>query len=116
MVKTILRMEGLAVLLASTWLYYFRIDETWWLFPLLLLVPNAFMLGYAKSKRIGAIIYNLGHTYIPALAVIIGGTLMDSTLIASLGVIIAAHNRADRASLHGLKYSTHFKDTHLNRL
>ena len=116
MVKVILRLEGLAVLLGSIWFFFIEIDAVWWLFPLLLLVPNLSMIGYVKDTRLGAITYDLMHTYILAVAVITAGVMTDNTLTISLGLILSSHIGMDRALEYGLKYPTHFKNTHFQRV
>jgi hypothetical protein len=64
----ILRSEGLVLLVAALATYFAGLDQPWWLVPLLLLVPDAFMAGYAKSRRAGAWLYNFAHSYpAPAL-------------------------------------------------
>ncbi|KKB35215.1 hypothetical protein QY97_01956 [Bacillus thermotolerans] len=37
-------------------------------------------------------------------------------MVLAVGLIWSAHIGMDRAIGYGLKYSTHFKDTHLNRV
>ncbi|MCW2851992.1 MAG: hypothetical protein JWM84_1656, partial [Nocardioides sp.] len=52
------------MLLAAALVGYFAVlDEPWWLVPLLLFVPDVFMVGYARSSRAGAAMYNAAHSY-----------------------------------------------------
>ena len=115
MVKNILRLEGLAVFLAS--LYFFnQISGDWFLFVLLIIVPDISMIGYLKDKKLGSITYNLVHNYVLALAVIFYGILANSDLVTSLGLILSAHIGTDRLVNYGLKYPSNFKDTHINKV
>jgi hypothetical protein len=63
----LLRLEGATVLVSSLLLYGMH-GGNWWLFVLLLLVPDLSALGYLAGNRIGARCYNFVHTYpLPAL-------------------------------------------------
>ena len=116
MVRIILRLEGLTALSLAIGLYFFYAEASWILLAALILVPDISMLGYVRNTRLGAITYNLGHNYILAVAVSMSGVLLDNSLTTSLGLILVAHIGMDRAMEYGLKYTTHFKDTHLSRL
>ena len=91
-------------------LAFFRLDG------LALLIPDIFMLGYARSTRFGALIYNIGHSYaLPALSVIYGWR-SSHLLFLGVGLIWFAHIGMDRAAGFGLKYDENFKSTHLGNL
>jgi hypothetical protein len=112
----ILRSEGLVLLVAALATYFAGLEEPWWLVPLLLFVPDVFMAGYAKSRRAGALLYNLAHSY-PAPAVLgLLATLTDEPLWQGVALVWLAHIGMDRALGYGLKYETDFKDTHLGRI
>jgi uncharacterized protein DUF4260 len=112
----ILRSEGMVLLVAALATYFVGLDEPWWLVPLLLFVPDAFMVGYAKSSRAGAWLYNFAHSY-PAPAVLGSlATVADEPLWQGVALIWFAHIGMDRSMGYGLKYETDFKDTHLGRI
>ena len=112
----ILRSEGLVLLVAALATYFAGLDEPWWLVPLLLFVPDAFMVGYAKSNRVGALLYNFAHSY-PAPAVLGAlATVADEPLWQGVALVWFAHIGMDRALGYGLKYETDFRDTHLGRI
>ena len=112
----ILRSEGLVLFAVALAGYFAGLDEPWWLVPLLLFVPDAFMVGYAKSHRAGAMLYNFAHSY-PAPAVLgIVASLAGETLWQGVALVWFAHIGMDRAMGYGLKYETDFKDTHLGRI
>ncbi len=115
MPRLLLRLEG-AVIFAAATLLYFHGDHAWWLYILLALAPDLAMLGYAAGPRVGAIAYDVVHTY--ALPVALGavGVVADSEAAVAVGLIWIAHIGADRALGYGLKYPSGFKDTHLQRV
>ena len=114
-VRNVLRIEGVAVAVASVMLYYHHAGG-WLMFVLLFLFPDLFMLGYLAGPRVGAVAYNLVHVYISPLVLGAVGVLFDVPLAVALALIWTAHIGFDRALGYGLKYATAFGDTHLGRL
>ncbi len=110
-----LRVEGAAVLVAALVLY-FDLGYEWWLLVLLLLAPDLSMLGFLAGQRVGAASYDIAHLEALPLALAVGGYLSDSDVAVKLALIWLAHIGMDRAVGYGLKYPTHFKDTHLQRV
>jgi hypothetical protein len=55
--RLLLHLEGLTVFLAAIALYITQIQGAWWLFLLLLFLPDISMLGYALNPKLGAITY-----------------------------------------------------------
>jgi hypothetical protein len=110
--KAILRLEG-AAMLACASAAYSQVGQGWRLFALLFLVPDLSMLGYLAGRRIGAVSYNIGHSYL--LPVSLGGLglLLSQHLIVALSLIWIAHIGFDRMLGYGLKYPTAFGHTHL---
>jgi len=115
MVKNILRFEGVLFFLISLYLFHLR-DQSWLIFILLLFTPDISMIGYLKDKKIGAVIYNVGHNYILAIILVILANLTPYDWMVTIGIILFAHVSLDRALGFGLKYSTDFKDTHIQRV
>lgn len=111
----ILRIEGAAMLAGSVLLYWTN-GGSWWLFGLLLLVPDVSMVGYLVGPRIGAVLYNVFHSYPLPAAMGIVGLLAGTPLIVSVALVWFAHIGMDRLMGYGLKYPTDFKDTHLQRV
>jgi hypothetical protein len=114
----ILRLEGLALALACLWLYGPIFHQSWWLFLLLVLVPDLSMLGYLAGPKVGAALYNAVHSWVTFVVLIFlafypGG---GDPFWLSLPFILGAHIGIDRALGFGLKHRTGFKDTHLGRL
>lgn len=104
------RLEGLAALALGI-VAYGWLGQSWVIFAVLFLVPDFTMLGYLRSARFGALIYNLGHTYAaPALLALVG--LVVGPLAYGLAAIWVAHIGADRLLGYGLKLES-FEATHL---
>jgi hypothetical protein len=113
--RVLLRFEG-AVLFAASIAVFALQGQAWWLYPALLLVPDVFMLGYLRTTKLGAITYNLGHSY-PAAAVLgLVGFVFSSPLTIAIAAIWFGHIGWDRMFGYGLKYATSFKHTHLGHL
>lgn len=108
-----LRVEGLVVLLFAAWLYA-EGDFSWVLFAALFFVPDVSFAGYLAGPRAGAVVYNVGHSYVGPLALALGSIAAGRT--PELALIWAAHIGFDRALGYGLKYPSGFGDTHLGRI
>ena len=111
----ILHGEGLAVLALSVYFYSYN-QFNWWLFILLLFAPDLSMVGYLLNSKIGAWIYNLFHTYMFSIAILLLAIVLVNQTLLAIALIWSAHIGLDRVLGFGLKYPTEFKDTHLNRV
>jgi Domain of unknown function (DUF4260) len=110
-----LRSEGLVLVGLSVFLYAW-IDESWLLFALLLLAPDFSIVGYAAGPRVGAISYNIAHTYLIPASLIVAGVAGGVPTVLAVGLIWFAHIGLDRLLGYGLKQPTGFRDTHLGRI
>jgi hypothetical protein len=110
-----LRVEGGLFFLLSILLFW-QTGGSWWLFLLLLFVPDLAMLGYTANSQTGAVIYNLFHNYLFAMVLAVSGWLLSISLLLWVGLIWFAHIALDRAFGYGLKLPTAFQDTHLGRI
>jgi hypothetical protein len=111
----LLRLEGLAVLTAALVLY-FDAGFGWLLLLLLILAPDLSALGYLAGPRFGAGSYDLVHTYVGPIVLVVVGVLADADTAMQIALIWFAHIGMDRMLGYGLKYPTGFKDTHLQRV
>jgi Domain of unknown function (DUF4260) len=111
----ILRLEG-AVMLSLAVFLYVRGDGGWLLFLLLLLVPDAGLVGYAAGPRVGAITYNALHTTIGPAALAVIGILTESSGAVSVALVWFGHIGMDRTLGYGLKHTSGFRETHLGRI
>lgn len=113
-VRPLLRLEGLAVLLASL-VAWDRLGGDWlWLVPALLL-PDLSAIGYLAGTAVGSLTYNLFHNWALGLAVLGAGLLAGVPWLVLAGVVLVGHVGMDRFAGYGLKHPGSFKDTHMQR-
>lgn len=112
------KIEGLLAFLSAFGLALaFGQGTSWWIFALLLIVPDLSVLGYLFGSKVGAFVYNFFHSYGLGLAVVaLAFTTAASSIWVIAGLMIVAHVGIDRSMGYGLKDETGFKDTHLGRL
>lgn len=113
--RTLLRLEGLALVVAAM-IMYEKSGFGWSTFALYLLLPDVSMLGYLAGNRVGALAYNAAHSYLGALACFSAGMLWVSPPLEVAGLIWLAHIGMDRAFGYGLKHFDGFAFTHLGRI
>ncbi len=110
------RLEGAGIALVALFLAAFSSPGwEWWLWLVVLLLPDISMLGYVAGPKPGAALYNLGHLYALPLLVVMAGVAMGSPGLIAGGALWLAHIGIDRALGLGLKGAS-FKDTHLGRI
>ena len=114
-VRMILRVEGLAIFAAATFMYH-RLGFAWPTFFWFFLLPDLSLAGYLLGPRIGAIAYNLAHSYVGAIGLALLGVATPGSPALIAGLIWLAHIGFDRALGFGLKYAQGFGHTHLGRI
>ena len=113
--KLWLRLDGLVLFLATI-VGFHQTHQRWWVYLALLFLPDIFMIGYLKNSKLGALLYNLGHSYfVPGLVSFIGWHWHRPFTLAT-GLIWLGHVGWDRFFGYGLKYDSDFKHTHLGDL
>jgi len=110
-----LRVEGATLLALSVYLFV-RLDEGWVLFGALILAPDVSLLGYTGGTRVGAMVYNAFHTYLPPAVLTVVGVSTDSSFWVAVALVWFAHIGMDRALGYGLKYPDAFRHTHLGQI
>lgn len=111
--RALLRLEGAVVLLAAL-AAYAHLGGSWGWFAALFLVPDLTLLGYLAGPRVGAALYNAGHSYLaPALLAAVALAVTGPGVALSGALIWVAHIGFDRMAGYGLKYGGRFADTHL---
>ncbi len=85
-------------------------------FILTLLLIDIFMIGYLVNNRLGAYVYNLGHTITLPLILGFTGYFIDSRYLLAVSLIWLAHIGMDRALGYGLKFESGFSDTSLGHI
>jgi hypothetical protein len=113
--RTLLRLEGLALFLGMTLLYGLW-DGSWWVYAALFLAPDLSFAAYLWGPRTGAAVYNAAHSYMGPMALMTTGFTAGSPIVLSLAIIWLAHIGFDRALGYGLKYAAGFGFTHLGRI
>ena len=122
--KTLLRLEDLAMFVGFSALFFLAPYDWWW-YLILILSPDLGMLGYLANARVGAFTYNLLHNRIVGVALLMTAAPMIYNAeytsdwmypVFAAGTIIMAHASLDRLFGYGLKYGDHFKHTHLGWL
>ncbi|KMY43927.1 hypothetical protein AC622_06400 [Bacillus sp. FJAT-27916] len=115
MPKWLLRLEGLAVLLVSLYVYAL-FDYSWMLFFLLIMAPDLSALGFLVNQRVGAISYNIFHTYLFVWPFILYGSIWSNDMLLMIGLIFASHIGMDRILGYGLRYTNMLEENHLRKL
>lgn len=113
--KASVKVEEFLMLALGVYLFTL-LDISWWWFIGLFLAPDIGMLGYVFNARIGAITYNISHHKGIAIVLYLLGVYLQNNWIQLCGVILFSHSSFDRMLGYGLKYSDHFKNTHLGKI
>ena len=110
-ISYLLRLEGLCVLTIAL-IVYAKLGFGWNTFALYFLVPDISLIGYLAGSRIGALSYNLAHSYVGSI-VLLGVGFVSMPALYCVGLIWIAHIGFDRSLGYGLKYADGFGFTHL---
>jgi len=111
-VLLLLRVEALAVFVASSALFFLLGGELW-LFAVLFFAPDLSFVGYAAGRKAGAVLYNTVHSYAIHVVLAVAGVLTGLEILWQIGLIFVAHAAFDRSLGYGLKYAAGFRHTHL---
>ncbi len=91
-----------------------QLSFSWWVMPVLFLVPDLGMLGYMFGTKTGAWVYNLVHHRATSIGLYILGSIIQNEMILLIAVILFSHSSFDRIFDYGHKYPDDFKHTHLS--
>ncbi|MDL4839891.1 DUF4260 domain-containing protein [Aquibacillus rhizosphaerae] len=114
-INQVVRIEN-GIALAISFYIYTLLDFPIWLFFVLLFIPDITMVGYAFNNKIGAKVYNLGHSFVLPLLLAIGYFFFLNEHLLIIIIIWIAHIFMDRLLGFGLKYQDSFNQTHIQRL
>jgi hypothetical protein len=109
-----LRLESIIVFVTSLIIYYSYGGTHLGL--VLIILPDISMIGYMKNPRLGAFVYNLGHSYVIPFITVIASYIFQSEWGLLFSFLWFAHVGLDRFLGFGLKFDTSFSDTHLGKL
>ncbi len=113
--RRLLQAEGACIFGATIWAYS-RLEQSWWTFAGLLLVPDLGMVGYVANTRVGAVLYNTVHTETPPILLLCAALAKGTDRGVGVALAWLAHIGMDRMFGFGLKYGNSFKHTHLGIL
>jgi hypothetical protein len=113
--RKIISLEYIIAFLVTVF-FYWHFEFSFVYFVLFLLLPDVSMLGYIVNTKVGALFYNIGHSFmLPAILLIIGFVTISTPLLMG-SIIWLAHIFLDRALGYGLKYDDAFTKTHLQQI
>lgn len=109
------RVENAAVA-ALVVVAFVQLDYAWWWLLAVFLLWDLSMIGYIASPRIGAIGYNIGHSYLGPAALLAITWAIDARWPAFVALTWAFHIAVDRLLGYGLKFTDRFTHTHLGEI
>lgn len=111
----ILRIEGFCLLLGALALYeYFSSD--WKQFSYLVFLPEISYLGYLIGRKTGAITYNILHSYLFPIILLIIAFNMNQQQVFPYLLIWIVNISFNRSLGFGLRYFNSLSYTHLGRI
>jgi Domain of unknown function (DUF4260) len=110
--KSIIKLEEMAMLAISIYALYF-LQVKWWCYLILFLGPDISMLGYLAGNKMGAFCYNLFHHKAVGVTILFAGIFSGNWFVQVTGLILFGHSSMDRMFGYGLKYFEGFTFTHL---
>jgi hypothetical protein len=116
LMKRIVSTEYLVAAILVAVFYVVVGNFAWYWLPILFGVVDLSAVGYFFNNRIGALLYNIGHSLIgpAALVALYIGTTNQTVLFIAL--VWLFHIFVDRALGYGLKHTTSFNHTHLGTI
>ncbi|MCA1783809.1 MAG: DUF4260 domain-containing protein [Dermatophilaceae bacterium] len=109
------RVESAAVA-ALVVVAFVQLGFAWWWLLAVFLLWDLSMVGYITSPRLGAITYNLGHSYLGPAALLGFALVSDARWPAFIALTWAFHIAVDRLLGYGLKFTDRFSHTHLGQI
>src|SRR3978361_842136 len=94
-VRTLLRLEGLALFAGMTLLYGVW-DGSWWIYAILFFVPDVSFAAYLAGPKFGALLYNAAPSSPAPMTLMTSGFAPSSPLVLSIAMIWLAHIGFDR--------------------
>lgn len=115
--KYLIQAEAIVLFIFSVFLINtLPMSFSWWVWMLLFLAPDISMIGYAVNNRVGAVVYNVFHYQLVAVAVWAAGLMSGLVYLQLAGLVLLGHSSLDRVMGYGLKRAEGFKFTHLGDL
>ena len=100
--KILIKLEELALVLLSFYLFL-GLDYAWWWFPLLFFLPDLSMIGFLINKKAGAATYNFIHHKALSVALYLLGSFTQMPGLQLAGLVMLGHSSFDRVLGFGLQ-------------
>jgi len=94
--KTLIKLEELAFVVLSFYLFL-ALDYAWWWFPLLFFIPDVSMIGYLINSKVGTVTYNFIHHKALAILLYLFGGFIQLPVLQLAGLVMFGHSSLDRA-------------------
>lgn len=111
--KRIISVEYLLAALIVVVFYLFVGNFAWYWIPILFITFDISMVGYTVNNRVGAIIYNIGHSLVGPALLMTFYIMTESQPALFITLLWLFHIFIDRALGYGLKHEAGFQHTHL---
>lgn len=109
------RVESAAVAALAA-VAFVQLGFAWWWLLATFLLWDLSMVGYVASPRLGAMSYNLGHSYLGPAILLTVTWGSDARWPAFVALTWAFHIAVDRLLGYGLKFTDRFSHTHLGEI
>lgn len=117
LMKSIVSLEYMAAALVVVAFYVVVARFDWWWLIILFPLFDISAVGYLANNRAGALLYNIGHSFIgPAILTIAYIATDDNRTLLFIILLWLFHILADRAFGFGLKHTKGFHHTHLGAI
>jgi len=114
--KSIVSLEYMAAAMVVATFYVVVAQFDWWWLIVLFLIVDISAIGYVVNDRVGALVYNIGHSMIGPAILAVVYIMSDSRVVLFITLLWLFHILADRAFGYGLKHVKGFHHTHLGPL
>lgn len=114
--KQLVSIEYLIVAILVAIFYIVVGGFTWYWLLILFLAFDISMVGYLINNKVGAAMYNIGHSLIGPSILLIIYIAFGHQWMFFVALIWLFHIFVDRALGYGLKLSTGFQHTHLGKI
>jgi hypothetical protein len=114
--KRIISIEYLAAAILVA-LFYINIGGfAWYWLVILFLAFDITAVGYLVNPRVGAVTYNIGHSLVGPVTLLIIYIATTNQAILFISLLWLFHIFFDRTLGFGLKHNTSFHDTQLGKI
>lgn len=95
---------------------YLASGASWWMFAILILIPDLSYIALRRDPRIGAIVYIILHGWIGVIFLVVLGWMMNWRICIDMALIWTVHIGVDGALGYGLICKKESNDTDLGRI